>query len=114
MPSDDPYRLPRHVLPRRYDLELVVDPERSGFSGRVRIEVEVIEATDRITLNSLDLDLTVEQNLAYHAGLHGLTGGRRFAAIEKALAKELSATEERAVRKWLAAVAVTCTANGKG
>ena len=55
MPSDDPYRLPRHVLPRRYDLELVVDPERSGFSGRVRIEVEVIEATDRITLNSLDL-----------------------------------------------------------
>ena len=58
MPSDDPYRLPRHVLPHRYDLELVVDPERPGFSGRVRIEVEVIETTDRITLNSLDLDLT--------------------------------------------------------
>ncbi|HMV74928.1 MAG TPA: hypothetical protein PKB00_10185, partial [Microthrixaceae bacterium] len=58
MPSDDPYRLPRHVLPHRYDLELVVDPEQPGFSGRVRIEVEVIETTDRITLNSLDLDLT--------------------------------------------------------
>jgi ABC-2 type transport system ATP-binding protein len=35
---------------------------------------------------SLDLDLTVEQNLAYHAGLHGLSGGHRRAAIEKALA----------------------------
>src|SRR5690606_30036421 len=33
-------------------------PIWSGFSGRVRIEVEVIEPTDRITLNSLDLDLT--------------------------------------------------------
>jgi ABC-2 type transport system ATP-binding protein len=35
---------------------------------------------------SLDLDLTVEQNLAYHAGLHGLTGERRRAAIAGALA----------------------------
>jgi ABC-2 type transport system ATP-binding protein len=34
---------------------------------------------------SLDLDLTVEQNLAYHAGLHGLTGSRRRAAIDRAL-----------------------------
>lgn len=35
---------------------------------------------------SLDLDLSVEQNLAYHAGLHGLTGGRRRTAIAGALA----------------------------
>lgn len=34
---------------------------------------------------SLDLDLTVEQNLAYHAGLHGLTGVRRREATEAAL-----------------------------
>ena len=34
---------------------------------------------------SLDLDLTVEQNLAYHAGLHGLTGARRRDAIAVAL-----------------------------
>jgi DNA-binding MarR family transcriptional regulator len=33
----------------------------------------------------------------------------RVNAIEKALAAELSASEERAVRKWLAAVAVTCS-----
>src|SRR3954469_11744120 len=35
---------------------------------------------------SLDLDLSVEQNLAYHAGLHGLTGARRREAIAGALA----------------------------
>lgn len=34
---------------------------------------------------SLDLDLTVEQNLAYHAGLHGLTGTRRREALAGAL-----------------------------
>ncbi|PSC04209.1 ABC transporter ATP-binding protein [Alsobacter soli] len=35
---------------------------------------------------SLDLDLTVEQNLAYHAGLHGLAGRRARDAIAEALA----------------------------
>lgn len=34
---------------------------------------------------SLDLDLTVAQNLAYFAGLHGLAGTRRAAAIDGAL-----------------------------
>jgi ABC-2 type transport system ATP-binding protein len=34
---------------------------------------------------SLDLDLTVAQNLAYFAGLHGLAGARRAAAIDGAL-----------------------------
>ncbi|MFO1148361.1 MAG: ATP-binding cassette domain-containing protein [Alsobacter sp.] len=49
---------------------------------------------------SLDLDLTVEQNLAYHAGLHGLTGGRRFAAIEKALAMfDQAGVRKEAARK---------------
>lgn len=57
MPTDDPYRLPRTVLPSRYDLELVVDPDRPTFSGRVLITVDVVEPTDRILLNSLDLTL---------------------------------------------------------
>lgn len=34
----------------------------------------------------------------------------RVDAIERSLARDLSPTDERAVRKWLAAVAVTCTA----
>jgi ABC-2 type transport system ATP-binding protein len=49
---------------------------------------------------SLDLDLTVEQNLAYHAGLHGLTGGRRRAAIERALSMfDQDAVRREATRK---------------
>lgn len=35
---------------------------------------------------SLDLDLSVEQNLAYHCGLHGLSGAARREAITEALA----------------------------
>jgi ABC-2 type transport system ATP-binding protein len=49
---------------------------------------------------SLDLDLTVEQNLDYHAGLHGLTGGRRKAAVERALALfEQAGVRREAARK---------------
>ncbi len=53
----DPYRLPRSVIPSHYELELVVDPERSDFTGSVRIHVEVREPVRRVVLNSLDLDL---------------------------------------------------------
>ncbi len=35
----------------------------------------------------LDLDLTVRQNLAFHAGLHGLRGAAAVAAIAEALAR---------------------------
>ena len=53
----DPYRLPRSVLPSRYELELVIDPDRPTFSGRVVIRCDVAEPTDRVVLNSLDLTL---------------------------------------------------------
>ncbi|MBS1839149.1 MAG: M1 family metallopeptidase [Actinobacteria bacterium] len=55
MTNDDAYRLPRTVLPRRYELELVVDPDADAFSGTVAIDVTVTEPTDRIVLNALDL-----------------------------------------------------------
>lgn len=55
MPEDDPYRLPRTVLPERYELELVVDPDAATFSGSVAIDVAVTEPVDRIVLNSLEL-----------------------------------------------------------
>lgn len=49
---------------------------------------------------SLDLDLTVAQNLAYFAGLHGLSGARRATAIDNALGLFRLASERHAkVRK---------------
>jgi puromycin-sensitive aminopeptidase len=75
VPTDDPYRLPRTVLPSRYDLELVVDPDRPTFSGRVAISVEVVEPVDRVVLNALDL--TLEPVTITHD-----SGGPRTASIE--------------------------------
>jgi len=46
--NDDPYRLPRSVLPDRYELELMVDPDATAFHGSVAIDVDVTDAVDRI------------------------------------------------------------------
>ncbi|MFN3218941.1 MAG: M1 family metallopeptidase [Acidimicrobiales bacterium] len=48
-------RLPRAVLPRRYDLELAPDLGTATFTGTADIEVTVAEATDRIVLHAAEL-----------------------------------------------------------
>lgn len=49
------HRLPRHVLPRHYTLELVPDLADHTFAGTVAIDLDVVEATDRIVLNAAEL-----------------------------------------------------------
>ena len=49
------HRLPRHVLPRHYTLELAPNLSAHTFTGTVAIDVEVVEATDHIILNAADL-----------------------------------------------------------
>jgi puromycin-sensitive aminopeptidase len=52
---DDPslaHRLPRTVLPRRYELELDVDPARDEVPGRVGVEVEVVAGTATVELHA--------------------------------------------------------------
>ncbi len=53
----DPHRLPRHVRPHRYDLELVPDLVAATFSGRVVISADVETATRSIVLNAAELDV---------------------------------------------------------
>jgi puromycin-sensitive aminopeptidase len=53
----EPYRLPRNVAPRRYDLTLSPDLADATFAGEARIEVEVLEPVDEIVLNALELDI---------------------------------------------------------
>ncbi len=48
-------RLPRNVVPLRYDLRLVVDPAVETFTGTVDIAVRLHEATDTIELNARGL-----------------------------------------------------------
>jgi puromycin-sensitive aminopeptidase len=57
-PGDEQrYRLPRTVVPRRYDLRIAPDLDAATFSGEEAVEVEVAEATDEIVLNALELEV---------------------------------------------------------
>ena len=51
----DPYRLPRHVRPTRYDLRLEPDLTTLTFAGDETVTLEVEEATAEIVLNAVDL-----------------------------------------------------------
>lgn len=53
----DPYRLPRHVLPRRYELELEPDLDAATFSGRMVISADVLASTRLIVMNAAELDV---------------------------------------------------------
>ena len=51
----NPHRLPRTVLPRRYGLSLEPDLQAASFTGTVVIECEAVAATDEIALNAKEL-----------------------------------------------------------
>ncbi len=58
-PSDlDPFRLPRGVRPRRYDLTLRPSLADATFSGAVRIDLEADARTDELVLNAAELTIT--------------------------------------------------------
>ena len=54
----DPYRLPRHVIPLRYDLRLEPNLESATFTGAAVIEVTVSEPTAEIVLNAAELQIS--------------------------------------------------------
>ncbi|MCX7620294.1 MAG: M1 family metallopeptidase [Acidimicrobiales bacterium] len=55
--NDNPYRLPRNVIPVRYVLTLEPDLENATFQGTSETLVDVVEPTDRIVLNAAELEL---------------------------------------------------------
>ncbi len=54
----DPYRLPSHVVPSRYDLRLEPDLTTLSFRGEETVAVTVTEPTDEVVLNAVDLAIT--------------------------------------------------------
>jgi puromycin-sensitive aminopeptidase len=54
---DEPFRLPRSVVPRHYDLTVDVDLVHARFSGTVAITVELEAELQTITLNAADLSI---------------------------------------------------------
>ncbi|MEY4361060.1 MAG: hypothetical protein RL391_366 [Actinomycetota bacterium] len=53
----DPYRLPRHVLPVRYEVTLEPDLDAASFRGRAVIAVDVLAPTRLIALNTAELEI---------------------------------------------------------
>lgn len=53
----DPYRLPRTVAPRRYDLELSPQLDTGIFSGELVITVDIAQPTDVVVLNADELTI---------------------------------------------------------
>ncbi|MFM9084031.1 MAG: M1 family metallopeptidase [Actinomycetota bacterium] len=55
---DNPHRLPRTVLPRRYDLSLEPDLANATFTGTVTVTCEAVTAADEIVLNAKEIDVS--------------------------------------------------------
>jgi puromycin-sensitive aminopeptidase len=55
--SDNPFRLPRDIAPTHYDIRLELDLETFTFQGSVGIDLDVIEATDSVVLNSAEIEI---------------------------------------------------------
>jgi puromycin-sensitive aminopeptidase len=72
--AEDPFRLPRHVRPVKYELRLEPDLAGAVFHGHAVIVVTVDQPTDVIVLNALDL--TIE-----NAALEDAAGRRQPASI---------------------------------
>ncbi len=70
----DPYRLPRHVVPTRYEIRLEPDLVTASFTGAETIAVTVTEPTTEIVLNAAELSVT-------DAALENERGERRRATV---------------------------------
>ncbi len=55
--SDNPYRLPRNIVPNHYSLRLEPDLEAFTFNGKVTIDIDVVEPTDGIVLNTAEIEI---------------------------------------------------------
>src|SRR5438874_79285 len=66
-----PYRLPTHVLPRRYDIQIDARLGREEFFGKVTIHLDIHEATDPVPVRiaagvgDMDIDLVMQEPRDY-------------------------------------------------
>lgn len=56
--TDDRYRLPRHVIPNRYEIRLEPDLDNALFHGQETVTVTVAEPTRAIVMNAADLSVS--------------------------------------------------------
>jgi puromycin-sensitive aminopeptidase len=73
--APDPYRLPRHVFPTRYELRLEPDLVTATFTGDEIVTLTVTQPTTMIVVNAVDLSVS-------RAEIVDATGSRHEASIE--------------------------------
>ena len=73
--SNNPYRLPRHVIPTRYELRLEPDLARATFTGKAVVSLTITQPTTVIVMNAVDLSIN-------QAEIAGPTGAHQAASIE--------------------------------
>ncbi len=105
----DPYRLPRHVVPIRYDLRLEPDLIAARFAGQETITLTIHHATSEIVLNAVELDITSAQ-------IEGATGAARQATttLDASLERcHLTFTTPLSPGTWRLTVTFSGTLNDK-
>ena len=51
-------RLPKSTYPNRYEIELDVDLDKFSYTGRQKVDLNVVETTNKIVLNSVGIQVT--------------------------------------------------------
>ncbi len=73
--GNNPYRLPRHVIPTRYELRLEPDLAGATFTGQAIVILTITQPTTVIVMNAVDLAIG-------QAEITGPTGVRQAASVE--------------------------------
>lgn len=55
VPRQATTQLPRNVVPTHYDVSITPDAKSLTFSGKVTVSIDVLEATNTITLNAVEM-----------------------------------------------------------
>jgi alanyl aminopeptidase len=83
-PETPPFALTDDAVPRRYSIELTIDPARDSFDGIARIDVDLRKRLPVIWLNATDLTVT-EADLQVNGRfvpVHSTLAGGEFLGIE--------------------------------
>ena len=89
VPGQIPTQLPRNVRPLQYSISATPDAANLRFTGSVLIDIEVVEATDTITLNAADLEIGIARlspignppSTVFEVGRTSLDAGRQTASF---------------------------------
>jgi puromycin-sensitive aminopeptidase len=105
-----PYRLPRTVLPDRYELTLTPDLAGAAFAGDERVTVRVVEPVSQIVLNAIELEILTAEFVS-DDGSAALSGSVTYDEVEERAMIDLGATAAPGV--WHLHVTFTGILNDK-